>query len=235
MPQQHASQSPSGRRGSTSNTDGSEDTRTVGAWSAAGNSPVSLISLQGRAITLDEILSSLDNVKHWEAAEDANRDVSPTRTQRSAGRSSVGHSSFVTLASKATRASIHMQRSVDIRRAAARAAAVYEEKGTIAEETGAAARAAAAAEAVSRAAQRATAYERARSPRPSPRSVASLTRSRVPARRLSLSLEEEDAASERGLRRSRRSPITDVALERSLINEQYPTLQRRQSMDPRLP
>ena len=146
---------------------------------ADGDMPVSLMALQGRRITLDELLSSLDVVhhpapgRHHGAHTDADTDVEGGR----GGTSRVSRTSAITReGSRASgRSSIKTRVNMGIRQAAQRAAAVFETPGTISEETGAAARAAAAVEAVARAGERATRYERGRRASASPVSARSTT------------------------------------------------------------
>ena len=136
---------------------------------AAEGATTSLMALKGRRITLDEILSSLDTAIHH-TAPDSRRQIGFNDADTEAdGPKGVG-TSRRSAASAATKEgshtsarsgkSIKMRTNAAIRETARRAAAVTNERGSIREEGGRAARIAAAQEAVSRAAERARQFAR---------------------------------------------------------------------------
>lgn len=117
---------------------------------------VSLNALRGRKITLDEILSSLDGVKHWQAPTAAEVDAMSSHRGSQLGRQTEAGSRTSGGQSRSGRStSVKLQRELDIRRQAQRETAATHKPGTIAYDTSAATRAAAAVEAVAIASRRA--------------------------------------------------------------------------------
>ena len=121
----------------------------------AAQQTVQLAQLRpGRTISLDELLSSLEGVKHHgvpAASETHGNDGASSLRGSQFGKTDGGLSR---LTSRSGGQSVRSQRMADIRQTAHRAAAATLKPGTIAYDSGAAARAAAAAEAVARAQQR---------------------------------------------------------------------------------
>jgi hypothetical protein len=148
--------------------------------------PVSLNALRGRQITLDEILSSLDGVKHWQAPTAAEADGHSSfrgshlgRQTEAGSRTSGGGHSRTSAAGRT--ANVKSQREVDIRRQARRETHANNTPGTIAYDTSALTRAAAALEAVAIASRRSCATKQLMQMR-NDRSVSPTSRSVSPHR-----------------------------------------------------
>ena len=153
--------------------------------SEENSAPVSLNALRGRQITLDEILSSLDGVKHWQAPTAAEMDGHSSfhgshlgRQTEAGSRTSGGHSR----ASAAGRsANVKLQREIEIRRQSRRETQAFNTPGTIAYDTSASTRAAAALEAVAIASRRSSSQRQLMQMR-NDRSVSPTSRSVSPPR-----------------------------------------------------
>ena len=131
--------------------------RTTSRRRAAARSLTSLTALKGRKITLSEILSSLDQVKHWPApGQDEGRAAVHVRGR---GEPAVGGERHARQQPGRTTTDVRAQQDEDIRRTAARAASIHSKRSSIQQETGTASRVAAASEAVMRAHERTKAYE----------------------------------------------------------------------------
>ena len=140
--------------GDTGDDGGADDEQAAGG---GGGALTSLTALKGRKITLNEILSSLDQVKHWPAP--GQDEGAPQYTYAAgASRRSVVSGTRGSSTGRTT-TDVRAQQDEDIRRTAARAASIHSKPGSIQQETGTASRVAAASEAVMRARERTKAYE----------------------------------------------------------------------------